>query len=281
MKKLRSFACLAFMTLAACSTSLRAASAGHVGCDAEEIATSEPSDVDGAETWTATCGGQLYYCARTFAPSRGLTFGGIGRRYGTTDATSCTPAASPTAAAAPAMNERGTADSEPPRSPAGFTFKSDRQAAAKQCTDAGKEWLAIDDARATCSGAAASVGFDATTELSFCSGELCGVTLVARAEGDAPAPWLVQYGHVRKTLEEKYGHVHTSSAGHDVETCRGTALRACMLDGRVHPQTAWRWRTGETLSFALDKASAPRSDGFEMRLEYRDRAQGRGDANAL
>lgn len=271
------------MTLAACSTSLRAASAGHVGCNAEDIATSDTSDVDGAETWTATCGGQLYYCARTLAPSRGLTFGhgGIGSVYGSTDTTSCTPAGSPPAAAAPATHERGKADSEPPRSPAGFAFKSERNAAAKQCTDAGKEWRAIDDAHATCSGVAASVGFDATTELSFCSGELCGVTLVARAEGDAPSQWLVQYGRVRKTLEDKYGHVHKSSAGHDVETCRGTALRACMRDGRVRPQTAWLWRTGETLSFALDKASAPTSEGFELRLEYRDRAQGRGDANAL
>lgn len=283
MKKVVGFACLSFLTLAACSTNLRVASAGHVGCSAEEIEINNTSYVDGAETWTAWCGGQVYYCARTRVQSSGLTFGrgGIGSAYGSTESTSCAPAASPPTAGEPATPERATADSDPPRGPAGFAFKSDRDAAAKRCADAGKEWRTIDDTRATCSGVAASVGFEATTELSFCSGELCGITLVARAEGDAPGQWLLQYGRIRKTLEDKYGQIHTSSAGHDVEGCTGPALRACMLDGRVRPATAWTWRSGETLSFALDKAREPEGTGFELRIEYRDRPRGRGDANAL
>ncbi len=283
MKTLLSFSSLAFLTLAACSTNLRAASAGHVGCNAETIEVSNTSEVDGAETWTASCGGQVYYCARTHAHSSGLTFGrgGIGSMYGSSESTSCAPAATPSTELDSPTPERTTADVDPPRGPAGFAFKSDRDAAAKQCTDAGKEWRAIDDTRATCSGVAASVGFEATTELSFCGGQLCAITLVARPEGDAPGQWLLQYGRVRKTLEAKYGLVHVSSAGHDVEGCTGASLRACMLDGRVRPETAWTWRSGETLSFALGRANAPKADGFEMRIDYRDRPRGRGDKNAL
>ncbi len=276
MSKLLFAAGLVSITLVACSTSLRAASAGHVGCSAQDIEIGITSDVDGAETWTAWCGGQVYYCARTQAHGSSLAFGppGIGSTYNRTESTSCAPASQPAVASAP---ERTTAEAEPPRGAAGFSFKIDRDAAAKRCTDAGKEWHAIDDARATCSGVAASVGFEATTELAFCGGELCGITLVAKPDGDAPGQWLLQYGRVRKTLEDKYGQVHASSAGHDIESCTGAALRGCLLDGRVRPETAWQWSSGEALSFVMGQGGA----GVEWRLAYRDRARARVDGTAL
>jgi hypothetical protein len=278
MNKLLFSVGVASLTLVACSsmTSVRAATAGHVGCSPQEIEVGTTSYVDGADTWTAWCGGTLYYCARRNAHGSGFVFGRghLDTTYSWAESTSCAPAASePAIAQTPVPT---TADSEAPRGAAGFTFKIDRAAAAKRCTDAGKEWRAIDDARATCSGVAASVGFEAATELAFCSGELCGVTLVAAPTGDAPGQWLLQYGGVRKLLEDKYGQVHTSSAGHDFEGCTGSALRGCMLDGRVRPETAWRWSSGESLSFVMGRDGS----GVAMRLAYRDRSR-RDDGNAL
>jgi hypothetical protein len=269
MNKLLSFAFVTSTLAVACTPSLRAQTAGRVGCGANEVDIGPSTVVDGVETWTAWCGRTAYHCARQTEHTSGLIFGRgghISSTYSATAETSCSPeiSATPDVAQEP---PRTTADSAPPGGAAGFSFHAALADAQARCNDAGKKWLVLDPTHATCDGVAANVGFDAKTNIELCAGEVCGVTLVAQPSG-AASQWLAQYGHLRQTLESKYGDVHASSAGRDIEGCKGPALEACMHDGRVRPETLWRWQSGESLWLAM--GSGPNGT-VQLLVRYRDR----------
>jgi len=267
MTKLLSSAFLAALALAACTPTLRAQTAGHVGCNPEVMDVGPSTTVDGVETWTAWCGRTAYHCARQTSHTTGLAFGprGMTSSQSWTGETQCTPEAPPETL--PYDPPRTTADSAPPNGAAGFFFHAVLAEAGARCNEAGKTWRVIDATHATCDGVAASVGFDATTNLELCGSEVCSVTLVTQPSG-AASQWLAQYGQIRKTLESKYGTVHASSAGTDIENCKGAALEACIRDGRVRPETLWKWQSGESLWFVM--TSAP-NGSVQMLVRYRDR----------
>src|SRR5579883_831919 len=136
------------------------------------------TSVDGVETWTAWCPTATYHCARQSNQTTTLLFGrrGITPSTSSTDETICTPEIASSSDPDPPP-PRATPDSAPPSGAAGFSFHAALAEAAARCKEAGKTWSVVDAAHATCDGVAASVGFDATTDVELCGGEVCGLTL--------------------------------------------------------------------------------------------------------
>ncbi len=246
--------------------SLKAVSAGQIGCSPEEIQITDSKPGDGA--WVATCRDVRYVCS---AYQSG--WGAGPRTYSVNVTANCTPEASQAVetseyakyTGAPSTTPR-TPTSAAPTGAGGLSFGDTEAVASKACTDAGYRWLHAEGKQtAQCTGTPTSVGFEASVMVEFCASKVCIVALRrSLADVTTDKEWLARYNATTDLLRSKYGAF--TSRQHDIsDSCRND-LRRCVSAGEVQLQTRWQWPDGPSIRVVLGP-----SDGTPyVLLIYRD-----------
>jgi hypothetical protein len=204
-----------------------------------------------ADTWIAECRGRRFVCSEVM--TSGIDFGWLfSDSVDSRDSdVSCheelsTRPAEPTPAAALPPS------SAPPSSGAGFELGSARSEVRVRCESSGHAFR-DEGAQTFCSGAAASLGFEASTQLTFCKDTLCGITIAQVPE----AGWATAFKDLDARLTDKYGPA-TLRRVRVPNVCRTPAqFDRCALDGALDFEVRWQWPQGERLRLLLDKPAAP------------------------
>jgi hypothetical protein len=205
-----------------------------------------------ADTWVAECRGRRFICSEVV--TSGIDFDwlfsdSVDSRDSDVscheelsarpvEPTPSTPALAPTSAA--------------PSSGAGFELGSARSEVRARCEASGHAFRDEGD-QTFCSGAAASLGFEASTQLTFCKDTLCGITIAQVPE----AGWATAFKHLDARLTDKYGPA-TLRRVRVPSICRTPEqFDRCALDGALDFEVRWQWPEGARLRLLLDKPAAP------------------------
>ena len=257
-------------TLVACAPSRQALTAGEVGCPPGELSVHDIDSSVGfsqsAETWLAECRGRRFICTEVMTSSFD-----IGWLFNdSVDSRDSDVSCHEEISAAPGeltLKARETPLSplgEPPSGAAGFVFGSDRAATRARCEASQHSWRDEEGTSSSfCSGPAAPLGFEATTQLTFCNDALCGITL----EYVPRATWATAFSELDSSLGEKYGPAGLRQLR--VPTiCRTDAqFDRCAQDGALDFEVRWQWPRGERLRLLLGKSRA--ADGIAaLRIMY-------------
>lgn len=265
--------------LLACTPSREALTAGEVGCPPSELriggGTSSTGWAQSAETWVAECRGRRFICTEVVTSSidYGLFSDGVDSRDSDV---SCHEELSAKPAVETKPREQALAPlSEPPTGGAGFELGSERSAVRERCESSGNTFR-DEGAQSFCSGAPAPLGFDASTQLTFCKDVLCGIT-VAHVPASA---WAEAFKDLDARLTDKYGPA-TVRQVRVPSMCRTPEkFDRCAKDGALDFEVRWQWPHGERLRLLLDKPAT--SGGAALRLMYvMRRGAGRADSSAL
>lgn len=226
---------LPFLLLAGsfgCTRDIKLATSGATGCPPDEVKIRSTERGYSAGYWTAICRGRLFHCSAVSGENSTQVM--------------CTPEISAprpveTARSVPRLPVHATMPL--PKKAGGFRFGATREEAMAACTvGGGNEW-SEDSPRYRCSGAAKDMGISVTSELGFCEGGLCDLTLRSRldsgAEGDAQAKAIF------RALREQYGKP-TSEKIESPPDCRNR-FADCVMSDQARWQAGWRWASGERI----------------------------------
>lgn len=209
------------------------------------------------ETWTAECGGRIFVCSQLDTSTMAVasngkaatTIGVNSSDVACHERLSSTPTASSNAAAVSEARARAVPTASPPTGGAGFELGADVERARQVCETAGHTWGAPNHGRATCSGAAADLGFPADITLKFCSGKACIVTLRHRPDSG----WTSTFTELKGKLTAKYGTPSESEAMIPAG-CRTEPEFVECLNKNVRLHFSWTWPTGERVILSIGKA---------------------------
>jgi hypothetical protein len=248
-----------------CVPSREAMTAGEVGCRPSELSVHDEEYSSGwgqsADTWIAECRGRRFICTEVVTSS--VDFGWLfSDSVDSRDSdVSCheelstrgdQAAQAEQAARAAAAAMAPPPPSEPPSGGAGFELGSARSEVRQRCEASGHGFR-DEGAQTFCSGAAAPLGFAASTRLTFCGDALCGITI----EHVPEAAWAEAFHDLDARLTEKYGPA-TVRQVRVPSVCRTPAhFDRCALDGALDFEVRWQWPRGERLRLLLDKPVAP------------------------
>lgn len=284
MRSTLAIAALLSLSGAGCA-SLQTISSGYVGCSPNEIEISnEASDFSGM-TWTATCRGTVYHCARINNAGHATVVTGktTGSASIVTTSVSCAPEGGASAQSRPTTPssppaEAARAPSKPPTAAVGFTFGSNLAAAEKACVGASLTWRAAGNDRYECSGSPADVGMPVTTAVGMCGGRVCSVLVNANPRGEGWSVVMERYVKLRKALEAKYGDQELTDTLPFKSCTEG--VRGCLAKGRARVIARWNWQGSS--SVALTAMGSQNDAPPELKIEYRDadggKEQVQGDA---
>jgi hypothetical protein len=267
---------LLLVGLAGCRPSRESMSAGQIGCPPEEINVSQEQSSSGflqsSATWYAECRGKMFICselAATSGPSAG-TFN-----------VDCRPEVSdkPVVASGEGSGETSTETAKKPGGApiggGGFEFGTSGEAAQKACEAAGNSW-SLTGTLGTCSGAAQSLGFDASVTIEFQRERASKITVVHAPE----KKWASALAELRTKLAEKYGAPYDSAANVP-PNCRTDAELVACFDKGLRLRFTWTWKSGERLELSAGKPAKSEGD-TAIRVEYEKPAPTLGaDASAL
>jgi hypothetical protein len=265
-----------------CAPSRQAMTAGEVGCPPSELSVHDEESSSGwgqsADTWVAECRGRRFIC--TEVVTSGIDYSWLfSDSVDSRDSdVSCREelSARPEQPAATAVRERQLPPpSAPPSGGAGFELGSARPEVRQRCEASGHAFRG-EGAQTFCSGAAAPLGFAASTRLTFCGDVLCGITV----EHVPDAAWAEAFRDLDSRLTEKYGPA-TQRQVRIPSVCRTPPkFDRCALDGALDFEVLWQWPHGERLRLLLDKPAA--SGVAALRLVYvMPRGFRRADSSAL
>jgi hypothetical protein len=266
--------------LLACAPSREALTAGEVGCPPNELRINSGISSTGwaqsAETWVAECRGRRFICTEVVTSS--FDYGWL--FSDSVDARDSDVSCHEELSARPAMEleprEPALAPrSEPPTGGAGFELGNERSAVRERCESSGNTFR-DEGAQSFCSGAAAPLGFEASTQLTFCKDVLCGIT-VAHIPARA---WAEAFKELDTRLTDKYGPA-TVRRVRVPSMCRTPEqFDRCAMDGALAFEVRWQWPHGERLRLLLDRPAA--SGVPALRLMYvKRRGSRRADNSAL
>jgi hypothetical protein len=250
-----------------CAPSREALSAGEVGCRPSELSVHDVETSSGwaqdAQTWVAECRGRRFICSEVMTSS--LDFGWLfWDRVDSRDSdVSCHEEIDSSASAPPKAQEpRRNPSSEPPKGGAGFELGVARDAVQKQCEASGHEWREGAPPHAFCSGTAAPIGFEASTQLTFCKDVLCGITISHVPK----AAWATAFQDLDARLTDRYGPATTRQV-RIPSVCRtNEQFDRCAIDGALDFEVRWQWSRGERLRLSLEKPSPQAATA--LRLMY-------------
>jgi hypothetical protein len=257
--------------------------AGEVGCPPSELRVEGVSSSTGfnqsAETWVAECRGRRFICTEVVTSSFDIDWLFTDSVDSRDSDVSCHEELrnEPTELTLKARETPLSPQSTPPGGAAGFVFGSARAEARARCESSHLSWREGEGASSFCSGTAVSVGFEATTQLTFCNGALCGITL----EHVPSAMWATAFSELDVSLTDKYGPA-TARQVRVPTMCRtNEQFDRCALDGALDFEVRWQWPRGERLRLLLGKSRAP--DGIAaLRLMYvKPPSAGHIDSSAL
>jgi len=252
--------------LFACAPSRAALTAGEVGCPPSELSIGDEASSTGwsqsAETWVAECRGRRFICTEVTTSS--IDYGWL--FSDSVDSRDSDVSCHEELSARPALEieprEAALAPtSAPPSGGAGFELGSARSAVRERCESTGHAFR-DEGAQTFCSGAAAPVGFEASTQLTFCNDALCGITL-AHAP---PNAWAEAFKDLDARLTEKYGPATLRQVRVPAICRTPEQFDRCALGGALDFEVRWQWPKGDRLRLLLDKPAA--SGGAALRLMY-------------
>jgi hypothetical protein len=251
--------------LVACAPTREAMTAGEIGCRPNELSvhdeTSSVGWAQSADTWVAECRGRRFICTEVMTSS--VDFGWLfNDSVDSRDSdVSCHEEISSTPPKVEAREAPLAPHSEPPHGGAGFELGSARETARERCESHGHAYR--DEGTHTfCSGTAAPLGFEASTQLTFCKDALCGITISQVPK----SAWAAAFKDLDSRLTEKYGPA-TVRRVRVPSICRTMEqFDRCALDGALDFEVRWQWPRGERLRLMLDKSAS--SGEASLRLMY-------------
>lgn len=230
-----------------CRPSLKARSAGSVGCSPGEIVISEQdsSRVGLAEvttTWVAECRGQRFVCSENYHSAYAET----------SSETHCTPERDPDANKADSASKPVAVVANKDRVAApvgggGFDFGTDRATAQTTCENASLTWTKLADSKFLCSGSPIDLGFPAEVVVDVCRGVVCGVTVDHRPK----ARWLSVFGDLKGQLDTKYGAPEPTAISVTSDCREDSQLLGCIESESVRMRYTWTWPSGERMNLFL------------------------------
>jgi hypothetical protein len=234
-------------------------SAGQIGCAPSEITVSGEESSTGfaqsSATWIAECDGRTYVCTEVLTAGEKSSQSQVScKEEGSSDSerASASTSAAPAAAAKKA---------EPPAGAAGFELGATLESSQKACEGAGNTWE-VAEARATCSGPATKLGFDATVALDMCGDRVCKITIAHTPE----AKWITAFVELKTKLIEKYGAPMDSGSTVPVNCRSDQQIVGCFNQG-LRLYFHWSWKTAETLKLTAGKPEKGEGS-VAIRLEY-------------
>lgn len=273
------FAVLSASNLLGCiAPSRQAMTAGEVGCPPSELTISDEASSSGwaqsAETWSASCRGRRFICTEVTTSSVDYSWLFSDSVDSRDSDVSCHEEISRTPLKIE-PREALTPLSAPPSGGAGFDLGSARTSARERCEASGHAFR-DEGAQTFCSGAAAPLGFEASTQLTFCKDVLCGITVSQMPK----SAWAAAFKDLDVRLTEKYGPA-TVRRVRVPSMCRTEAqFDRCATDGALDFEVRWQWPRGDRLRLLLDRP-APSSEA-SLRLMYvMPPDVRRGDSSAL
>jgi hypothetical protein len=239
-----------------CAPSRQALTAGEVGCPPSELTIHDEDSSVGwaqsADTWAADCRGRRFICTEVTTSSVDYSWifsDGVDSRDSDV---SCHEELSKQPLQIEAREAPPAPRSAPPNGGAGFELGSARSDVRACCESSGHVFR-DEGAQTFCSGAAAPLGFEASTQLTFCGEVLCGIT-IARVPASA---WAAAFKDLDTRLTSKYGPA-TARQVRVPSMCRTPQqFDRCALDGALDFEVRWQWPGGERLRLLLDKPAAP------------------------
>jgi hypothetical protein len=257
------------LSLLACAPSRQAMTAGEVGCPPKELSVTDVSSSSGfsqsAETWIAECRGRRFICTEVMTSSLDLDWLFTDSVDSRDSDVSCHEELTeqPSELTLKARETPLSPQSTPPSGAAGFAFGSVRAEARERCESSHLSWRDGEGASSFCSGTAASVGFEATTQLTFCKDTLCGITL----EHVPASTWATAFSELDASLTEKYGPATRRQVRVPTMCRTNEQFDRCAEEGALDFEVRWQWPRGERLRLLLGKSRAP--DGIAaLRLMY-------------
>lgn len=153
---------------------------------------------------------------------------------------------------------------DPPAGAAGFEFGAKGRAVRSACTDAGLEWTALGGTKYRCNGVPKSMDLaDASTELWFCKGSLCGIFVSGKATDESR--WTPTAVGLFESLIAKYGQ----PAERDVRipaSCTKQEGPDCIAAGQASLRVTWSWPTAQRIELFVGIADG--SPAPIVRLSY-------------
>jgi hypothetical protein len=251
--------------LLGCAPSRQAMTAGEVGCPPSELSIRDEASSTGwaqsAETWIAECRGRRFVCTEVMTSS--FDYGWLfGDSVDSRDSdVSCHEEISSPPLRVEASEAPLAPRSEPANGGAGFELGGARDATRERCESNGHTFR-DEGSQTFCSGTAAPLGFEASTQLTFCKDRLCGITIAQVPE----RAWAAAFKELDGRLTEKYGPASMRKV-RVPSMCRTAAqFDRCALDGALDFEVRWQWPRGERLRLLLDKPAA--SGVAALRLMY-------------
>jgi hypothetical protein len=218
-----------------------------------------------AETWLAECRGRRFICTEVVTSSFDIDWLFTDSVDSHDSDVSCHEelAAEPQELTLKARETPLSPQSPPPSGAAGFTFGSVRAETRERCESSHSTWREGEGASSFCSGTATPVGFDASTQLTFCNDTLCGITL----EHVPAATWATAFSELDGSLTEKYGPATVRRVRVPTLCRTNEQFDRCAADGALDFEVRWQWPRGERLRLLLGKSRA--ADGIAaLRLMY-------------
>jgi hypothetical protein len=283
--------CVAVCSALSCAEdrnrALRNASAGFVGCEEQDIQVYHIRRHGGSTTWAAACHGKHYMCTLV----RGEAFEWTGSFGDAATQIHCTPAnerekrenqgdqkqqraeAPAPAQAAPTTTPRPVA---PPVGAGGFRFGQSPPDVQSACSTAGGAIQELEANRVRCSKLPEDIGIEAQADLTFCSGTVCDIELLANPGNDAQQARVV-YASFGAALTRKYGSPKANRKEGPGE-CEGSeAFSRCLQEGRATALQGWIWSGGARILLKLERDN----ESLLLRIKYvagRQTNQPRGNA---
>ena len=253
--------------------------AGEVGCPPSELSISGETSSSGwsqsADTWIAECRGRRFVCSEVTTSSIDYDW----LFSNSVDSRDSDVACHEELSERPPLQvaERQAPPvprSAPPSGGAGFELGSARDTTRARCESSGHSFR-DEGAQTFCSGAAAPLGFEASTQLTFCNDTLCGIG-VSQVPKDN---WAEAFKALDARLTEKYGPATLRQVRVPVMCRTPEQFDRCALDGALDFEVRWQWPEGTRLRLVLDR---PAAGAAALRLVYVTAPGGRhADNSAL
>lgn len=253
--------------------------AGEVGCRPSELSVHDEASSSGwgqsADTWVAECRGRRFICTEVVTSS--LDFGWLfSDSVDSRDSdVSCHEELVAPAVEAAAREAPPALHTAPPSGGAGFELGSARPKVRERCEASGHAFR-DEGKHALCSGAAAPLGFEASTQLTFCKDALCGIT-IARVPD---AAWAEAFRGLDSRLTEKYGPASVRRVRVPSMCRTEPEFDRCALDGALDFEVRWQWPHGERLRLLLGRSSAKGAGALRLMYVKPPRAS-QADTSAL
>ncbi len=242
------------LSATACSANLAAASAGLVGCPAEQITISNDNPGWGTRTWTASCGGRDFQCSYVQTGTvQGQNVSGYSGQV------ACAPMQSDAGEVAAPSETR---EKPAPKGAAGFEFGATLADTEKACTGANHQWTpGTKENSFVCSGTISEMEFQASAQLDFRSNKLTAATLLIQPSEDTAAA----FDKLKKALRGKYGEPRKTK-GKVPPEC-SDHVSECLNDGRMTALLGWSWKSGETIVLFVGPPEGEKAPSVSVRYE--------------